>query len=78
MRTLCDIRAKISLPRHIRKLRSFLTEEVCSMNPDRLVTVRVNTENLSLAVLTKKDFNLSWEPHSERRIPNNFLNELSY
>ena len=69
MRTLCNLRATISLPKPIRELRTSLAEDVRSNVPNRFVSIRLNSENQSLVALTKKDASSQWEQHSVTKIP---------
>ena len=77
MRTLCNLRATISLPKPIRELRTSLNEEVRSSVPNHFVSIRLNSENQSLIALTKKDASSQWEHHSVTKIPPHILHTPS-
>ena len=73
MRTFCDLRATISLPKPIRELRTSLAEDVRSNAPNCFVSIRLNSEKQSLIALTKKDASSQWEQHSVTKIPPHIL-----
>ena len=77
MRTFCDLRATISLPKPIRELRTSLAEDVRSNAPNCFVSIRLNSEKQSLIALTKKNASSQWEQHSVRKIPPHILHNPS-
>ena len=64
MRSLCNLCAAISLPKHISDFRTLIADKIKSSSLNCFVSIRLNSENQSLVALTKKEANSQWERHS--------------